>query len=73
MGGLTFSVEHRLRVLENWVLSRTFGPNRDEVTGKWKKLHNENRYELYSSTNINQVIKMRWKLYVAYMVHWRDT
>ena len=38
---LTPREEHRLRVFENWVLRRVFGPKRDEVTGKWRKLHNE--------------------------------
>jgi hypothetical protein len=38
---LTLRVEHRLRVFENRVLRRVFGPKRDEVTGKWRKLHNE--------------------------------
>jgi hypothetical protein len=38
---LTLREEHRLRVLENWVLRRIFGPKRDDVTGEWRKLHNE--------------------------------
>jgi hypothetical protein len=44
--------EHRLRVFENWVLRRIFGPKRDEVTGEWRKLHNEELHNLYSSTDI---------------------
>jgi hypothetical protein len=40
--------EHRLRVFENTVLRRTFGPKRDEVTGEWRKLHNEELHMLYS-------------------------
>jgi hypothetical protein len=49
--------EHRLRVFENMVLRRIFGPKRDKVTGEWKKLHNEELHDLYSSPNIVQVIK----------------
>ena len=37
----TFREEHRLRVFENWVLRRIFGPKRDDVTGEWRRLHNE--------------------------------
>jgi hypothetical protein len=51
--------EHRLRVLENSVLRRLFGPKRDEVTGEWRKLHNEELNDLYSSPSIVQVIKSR--------------
>jgi len=50
--------ERRLRVLENRVLRRIFGPKRDEVTGEWRKLHNELN-NLYSSPNIVRVIKSR--------------
>jgi hypothetical protein len=46
---VTFWEEHRLRVLENRVLRRIFGPLRDEVTGGWRKLHNEELHSLYSS------------------------
>jgi hypothetical protein len=49
---LTLREEHRLRVFENRVLSRIFGPKRDEVTGEWRKLHNEELHILYSSPNI---------------------
>jgi hypothetical protein len=44
--------EHRLRVFENRVLRRIFGPKRDEVKGEWRKLHNEELYNLYSSPDI---------------------
>jgi hypothetical protein len=44
--------ECRLRVLENRVLRRIFGPKRDEVTGEWRRLHNKELYALYSSPNI---------------------
>jgi hypothetical protein len=49
---LTLSEEHRLRVLENRVLRRISGPKRDEVTGGWRKLHNEELPDLYSSPSI---------------------
>ena len=51
--------EHRLRVFENRVLRRIFGPKRDWVTGQWRKLHNEELNDLYSSPNIVRVIKSR--------------
>jgi hypothetical protein len=51
--------ERRLRVFENKVLRRIFGPKRDEVTGEWRRLHNKELYALYSSTNSIHVIKSR--------------
>jgi hypothetical protein len=56
---LTLREEHRLRVFENGVLRRIFGPNVDEVIGGWRKLHNEELYDLYSPPNIIRVIKSR--------------
>jgi len=57
----------RLRVYENRVLRRIFGPKGDEVTGEWRKLHNEETNYLYSSFNIFQIMKsrMRWSGHVA--------
>ena len=60
--------ERRLRVFENRVLRRIFGPKRDEVTGEWRKLHNEELNDLYSSPNIIRVVKsrrIRWAGHVA--------
>ena len=65
---LALREEHRLRVFENRVLRRIFGPKRDGVTGEWRKLHNEELNDLYSSPNIVRVIKsrrMRWAGHVA--------
>jgi hypothetical protein len=62
--------ERRLRVLENRVLRRVFGPKRDKVTGEWRKLHNEELNDLYSLPNIVRVVKsrrMRWAGHVARM------
>jgi hypothetical protein len=62
--------KRRLRVFENRVLRRIFGHVRDGVTGDWRKLHNEELHDLYTSTNIVRVIKsrrMRWAGHVARM------
>jgi hypothetical protein len=59
-----------LRVFENRLLWRVFGPKRDEVTGEWRKLHNEELNDLYSLPNIVWVVKsrrMRWAGHVARM------
>jgi hypothetical protein len=56
---LTLREEHRLSVFENRVLRRIFGPKRDDVTGEWRKLHNEKLRILYSSPNIIRQIKSR--------------
>jgi len=72
---LTFREERKLRVFENMVLRRIFGPRRDKVTGEWKRLHNEELNDLYSSPNIVRVIKSRrarWVGHVARMGEERD-
>jgi hypothetical protein len=67
---LTLREKRRLRVFENRLLRRIFGPKRDEVTGECRKLHNEEINDLYCSPNIVRVIKskrMRWQGYAARM------
>jgi hypothetical protein len=54
---LTLRVEYRLRVFENRVLRRIFGPKRDEVTGEWRRLHNKELLNLYSSPSIIEMMK----------------
>jgi len=67
---LTLWEERKLRVFENRALRRIFGPKREEVTGEWRRLHNAELNDLYSSPNIVRVIKsrrMRWVGHVARM------
>ena len=67
---LTLKEEPTLRVFENRTLRRILGPKRDEVTEEWRKLHNEELNDLYSSHNIVRVIisrRMRWAVHVARM------
>jgi len=67
---LTLREERRLRVSENRVLRKVFGPKRDEVTGEWRKLHNEELNDLYFLSSIVRVVKsrrMRWAGHVARM------
>jgi hypothetical protein len=62
--------ERRLRVFKNWVLRRVIGSKRDEVTGEWRKLHNEELSDLHSLPNIVRVVKLRrirWAGHVARM------
>jgi len=67
---LTLREERKLRAFENMEMRRIFGPRRDEVKGEWRRLHNEELNDLYSSPNIVRVIKlrrMRWAGHVARM------
>ena len=66
---LTLREEHRLRVFENRVLRRVFGPKRDEVTGEWRKLHNEELNSLYSLPSIVRVaLDIRTKILYAFII-----
>jgi hypothetical protein len=59
---------HRLKLFANRMLRRIFGPKRDEVTGGWRKLHNEELHNLYSSLNITRITKsrrIRWTWHIA--------
>jgi hypothetical protein len=56
---LTLRDEHILRVFENRVLRRIFGPKRNEVTGEWRKFHKEELHDLYSSPSIIRIVKSR--------------
>jgi hypothetical protein len=67
--------EHKLRVYENRVLRRIFGPKRDEVTGEWRKLRSGELHNLYSSLDIIRLIKSRrmgWAGHVARMGEGRN-
>ena len=67
---VTLREERRLRVFENRVLRRVFGPKRDKVTGEWRRLHDEELYDLYCYLNIIGMIKsnsIRWAGHVARM------
>jgi hypothetical protein len=67
---VTLREERRLKLFENRVLRRVFGPKRDEVTGEWRKLHNDELNDLYCLHNIVRVVKsrrMRWAGHVSRM------
>jgi hypothetical protein len=73
---LTLGEEHRLRVLKNRVLRKISGPKRDDVTAEWRRLHNQELYDLQSSPNTIRVIKSRttrWARHVACMGDMRGT
>jgi hypothetical protein len=73
---LTLREEHRLRVFEKRVLRITFRPKKDEVIGGWRKLHNEEFHNLYSSLNIIRMTKacrMRWVRHVEHTGEIRNT
>jgi hypothetical protein len=75
LGSLTLREENRPRMFENQMLRRISGPKRDEVMGDWRKLHNEELHNLYSSPNIIRMIKSRrmsWAGHVARMGETRN-
>jgi hypothetical protein len=68
-------LEYKLRVFENRVLRRIFGPKRNGVTGEWRKLHNEELHDLYFSPSIIRIVKsrrMRWAGHVECIGEKRD-
>jgi hypothetical protein len=67
----TLKEEHRLKIFENRVLWKIFGPKRDEVTGEWKRLHNQELHALYPLPNITAEIKLRMS-HVAHVKERRD-
>jgi hypothetical protein len=71
---LSLNEEHRLRVFENRVLKRTYGPKREEVTGGWRRLHNKDLHNLYASPNIRVIISRRlhWMGHVVCMGELRN-
>jgi hypothetical protein len=66
---LTLREEHKLRVFENRVFRRIFESMRDEATGGWRKLHNENLHNLYSSPSIIRMIKSRRMKWAGHVAH----
>jgi hypothetical protein len=64
------TILHKLRVFENRVLRRIFGPKRDGVMGGWRKLHNEELHNLYSSPSIIRIIKSRRMRWVGMWHEW---
>jgi hypothetical protein len=70
---LTLREEHRLRVFENRVLRRIFGPKRDEVSGGWRKLHNEELHNSCSFPSIIRIIKSRRTRWLGHVARMSDT
>jgi hypothetical protein len=64
--------EHRLRVFEKRVLRKIFGPKKEEGTGEWRRLHNEQLYDLYSSPNIIRMIESRKLRQAGHVARMRD-
>jgi hypothetical protein len=68
---LTIREEHKLRVFENKVMRKIFRPKRDEVMGGWRKLHNEELHNLFSSPIIIRIIKLRWIRWAGHVARMR--
>jgi len=66
---LTLREERRLRLFENRMLRKVFGPKRDKVTGEWRKLHNEELNDLYTLPNIVGVVKSRRIIRAGHVAH----
>jgi hypothetical protein len=69
---VTLREEQRLRVFENRLLRKIFGPKRDKVTGAWRRLHKEELHDLYSSPNVIRVIKLRRVRLAGHVARTRD-
>jgi hypothetical protein len=69
---LTLREEHRLRVFENRVLRRIFGPKRDEVIGDWRKMHSQELHNLYFSPSLIKMIKSRIVRLAKYVARMRE-
>jgi hypothetical protein len=63
----SLTLREGLRVIENRVLRRIFGPKRDEMAGEWRKQHNEELRDLYSSLSIIRIIKSRWMRWAGHV------
>jgi hypothetical protein len=66
---LTLRKKHRLRIINNSFLKKIFGPKREELTGDWRKLHDEEPYDVYSLSSINLVITQRKISRVGHAAH----
>jgi hypothetical protein len=68
---VTLREEHRLKVFENGVLRRIFGPKRDEVTGDWRKLYSKELHNLYPSPSVTRMINSNWLMWAGHVARMR--